>query len=84
MNLPLLKREVLTVKEICERNALVFAKINERVEPPNKEHSKISDNQTDLDKNQLDESIYQQFTLLIKDLYKNQEKERFLESKEHS
>ena len=84
MKLPLLKREILTVQEICERNELVFAKMNAIERAPNKKYLKISNNQKNLDKNLLDESLYQQFTILIKDLYENQEKERFLESKEHS
>ena len=84
MNLPLLKREVLTVQEISKRNALVFAKINEREKQPNKDNSTISNHQKEIYNSQLDDSLFQQFSILIKDLYENQEKERFLESKEHS
>ena len=84
MRIPLLKREFITVKEIYEKNKIIISKINKRKEVYEEEFDPFMD---EIKKNEVplsDESKYQNFYYLIKDLYENQEKEKFLESKEHS
>ena len=84
MRIPLLKRELITIQEICEKNKIIISKINKRKEVYEEEFDPFMD---EIKKNEVplsDESKYQNFYYLIKDLYENQEKEKFLESKEHS
>ena len=83
MRIPLLKRELITIQEICEKNKIIISKINKRKEVYEEEFDPFMD---EIKKNEVplsDESKYQNFYYLIKDLYENQEKEKFLESKEH-
>ena len=79
MRIPLLKRELITMQKIWEKNKIIISKINER-EDDLKDNFEPSIIDVKKDENN---SKYQKFYDLIKDLYENQEKEKFLESKEH-
>jgi hypothetical protein len=84
MKIPLLKRELITMKEISEKNKRITTKINETTDIDDAKiesyMGKIKKDETNL----VDNSKYQKFYDLIKDLYENQEREKFLESKEHT
>ena len=84
MRIPLLKREFITVKEIYEKNKIIISKIYKRKDISMKEFDPIR-NRIKKDENKLDiYSKYQKFYDLIKNLYEDQEKEKFLASKEHT
>ena len=84
MQIPLLKREIITMQEICKKNNVIFSKITKRSDDQKEKSNQIID-EIKIDRNGISiHSQSQRFYDLIKDLYDNQEKEKFLESKEHT
>ena len=84
MKIPLLKREIITMQDIYEKNKIIFSKI---VKKKNDQKQKFNQIVDEIKNDQISIPIHsecQTFYDLIKDLYANQEKEKFLDSKEHT